>query len=173
MQQSVQDHRRPRPEGKLMDNMRRANNGPFLSNRYSEPYEAWGSFVLAGATVNVPVFGGHIKSVTRIANATPTIAFRVELLDDLQGLGQGHLAAGDPRLNITASARGPNTGANDVGDYKVNALETGINPAVASPTFVTGRFIDIVVRNGAAAVDTAGIVVSFVIRGDRVDPDNR
>lgn len=156
-----------------MENMRRANNGPFLSNRYSEPFEVWGSFVLAGATVNVPVFGGHIRAVTRIANATPTIAFRVELLDDIQGLGLGHLAAGDPRLNIGASARGPNSGANDTGDYKVNVLETGINPAVASPAFVTARMIDIVVRNGAAAVDTAGIVVSFVIRGDRVAPINR
>lgn len=156
-----------------MDNMRRAGQFPFLSNRYSEPYEVWGNFVLAGATVVVPVFGGHIKSVTRIANATPTIAFRVELLCDVQGLGLGHLATGDPRVCITASVRGPNTGANDTLNHTVNVLETGINPAVASPAFITSRMVDIIVRNGATSVDTAGLVVSFVLRGDRVAPANR
>jgi hypothetical protein len=156
-----------------MENMRRANNGPFVSNRYSEPYMALGSFVLAGATVTVPVFGGHIKSVTRIANATPTIAFRVEFHDELQGLGTGHLAAGDPRINIKGNARGPNTGANDTGDFTINILETGINPAVASPAFITAKMVDVVVRNAGTAVDTAGIIVSLDISGDRVAQANR
>lgn len=156
-----------------MDNMRRANNGPFLSNRYSEPYEVWGSFVLNGAS-QPTVFGGHIRSVTRLTNATPTILFRVELLDDIQGLGQGHLANGDPRLNINITVRGPNTGVNDTVAAAGHPMETGVNPASAGPpAFVTGRMLDIVVRSGGVSVDTAGLICSFVIRGDRVDPDNR
>jgi hypothetical protein len=150
----------------------------FQSNRYQDPYEVTGSFVLAGATVTIPVFGGHIQSVTRIANATPTIAFRVQLLEQLPGLGKGHQAfsaGGDPRLVIEAFARGPNGAANGTQIYAVNVLETGINPAVASPAFVTGRDIDIIVFQSAvaganlgAAVDTAGIIVSFTIKGARV-----
>lgn len=153
-------------------------NAIFQSGMYQDPYEVIGSFVLAGATVTIPVFGGHIRSVTRIANATPTIAFRVRLLEQLPGLGKGHLArsaGGDPRLVIEAFARGPNAAANDTQVYTTNVLETGINPAVASPAFVLGRDIDIIVVqsaiSGAAlgtAVDTAGIVVSFVIKGARV-----
>lgn len=161
-----------------MENMRRNSNGAFRSNRFREPYEAWGSFVLDGAN-DPTVFGGHVASVVRIANATPTIAFRVTLLDDMQGLGLGHLseATGDPNVNITAMARGPNDAANDTQVYNVNVLETGISPAVASPAFETGKTIDVIVVESeidgtevGAAVDTAGIVVSFCIRGDRVSP---
>lgn len=156
-----------------MEQMRR-DRGIFLSNRYAEPYEVWGTFVLDGAS-DPTVFDGHILSVTREANATPTIVFRVTLLDDCQGLGTD-----DPMINISAFARGPEGAANDTQVYNVNVLTQGIDPAVATPAFVTGKTIDVIVVESAMAgtevgesADTAGIIVSFVIRGDRVAPENR
>lgn len=151
-----------------MEQMRR-DRGIFLSNRYAEPYEVWGTFVLDGA--NDPnEIGGHVLSVTREANVTPTILFRVTLLDDMVGLGTDHLT-----VNVSAFARGPEGAANDTQVYNVNVLTEGIDPAVATPAFVVGKTIDVVVVQSAmagaavgTAVDTAGIIVSFVIRGDRV-----
>jgi hypothetical protein len=153
-----------------MENMRRVHNGPFMSNRYAEPFVLWGSFVLDGAT-DPSEFSPTILSVTREANATPTIVFRVTLLDDFPGLGTDHL-----KVQAKAFARGPEGATNDTQVYNCNVLTEGIDPAPAGITFTAGKQIDIIVVESAmagaavgVAVDTAGIIVHFEIIGDRVE----
>jgi hypothetical protein len=152
-----------------MEEMRRTQS-LFVSNRYAEPFVLWGSFVLDGAS-DPSEFSPTIRSVTREANVTPTIVFRVNLLEDIIGLGTDHI-----KVQAKAFARGPEGAANDTQVYACNVLTEGIDPAVASPAFVVGRTLDIIVVASAmggatvgTAVDTAGIIVHFEIVGDRVE----
>jgi hypothetical protein len=152
-----------------MEEMRRTQS-LFTSNRYAEPFVLWGSFVLDGASDPTEI-SPTIRSVTREANATPTIVFRVTLLEDIVGLGTDHL-----KVQAKAFARGPEGATNDTQVYNCNVLTEGIDPAPAGITFTTGKQIDIIVVESAmagaavgVAVDTAGIIVHFEIVGDRVE----
>ena len=107
------------------------------------PTRAYGSFVLNGAT-DPSVVGGAVASVRRLVTSTPTIFFRVKLdasykIDDLA-----------TTIQLTAEA------VDESDDLTVMLADLTADPVASKDAF---REIDILVRDGGVAVDTAGIKI--------------
>lgn len=120
---------------------------------HKQPARAWGRFTLDGAT-DPSVISGVITGVRRLETATPTIFFRIKV-DMANPLSQ----------EITAQAR-----CGELDDVTVCVQSALLTADPVDAIVDAVREVDVIVRDGGSAVDTAGIEVTLHFDADLITP---